>query len=98
MERYGIYRLQNAPGLFVLLQYPGVEQGETLVVAPLVPGAKVTGVDALTPEIQFAGETYLLGTHLLGAVRLKELGEQVGSALAYEYDISRALSRLFFGS
>jgi hypothetical protein len=44
------------------------------------------------------GEPYLLGTHLLASVRAAALKEEIGSLLAHEYEIQRAISRLIFGT
>jgi hypothetical protein len=44
------------------------------------------------------GEPYLLGTHLLASVRAAALKEEIGSLIAHEYDVQRAIARLFFGT
>lgn len=98
MEHLDIYHIDDTKPLVVLLQNPLVDTGDFIFAAPLYAEASARPIEVLTPLISHNEEFYLLGTHLLSAIPKRSLTRCVGSALAHEYDIARALSRLFFGN
>lgn len=82
----------------VVLQYPDMDTGDFVLAAPLYPAGSARPIEIVTPEVSLNGEAWLVGTHLLAGIRRAALGEQIGHLLPHEYEISRALSRLFFGN
>ncbi len=98
MDRYSVFRLRDQDGLFLVLQYPGLEASSTVVVAPLVPEGALLEIPILTPLIEFDGNAYLLLTYRLAAIQLSHLGPFLGTLDVYDYVFQRALARLFFGN
>lgn len=98
MEQYSVCGLKGQDGLFLILQYPGLEASSTVVVAPLIPADILPDIPALTPEIGFAGQRLRLLTYRLAAIDVRNLGPVAGRLDGQDYAISRALSRLFFGN
>ena len=82
----------------MILQYPDMELGDFIIAAPLYPVGAAKPIEIVTPEVSLSGEAYLVGTHLLAGIRKSAFKDRIGSLLAHEYEISRALSRLFFGN
>jgi hypothetical protein len=98
MDHLAIYQIDTARPLVVLLQHPLIETGDFIFAAPIYPDGSAKPLDVITPRILHNAQPYLLGTHLMSAIPVRSLSQHVGSAMAHEYDISRALSRLFFGN
>lgn len=98
MEQYSVCGLKGQEGLFLVLQYPGLEASSTVVVAPLIPADLLPEIPALTPEIEFQGQRLRLLTYRLAAIDARILGPVTGKLDGQDYAISRALSRLFFGN
>ena len=82
----------------MVLQYPDMDTGDFVLAAPLYPAGAAKPIDVVTPEVSVNDSVYLVGTHLLAGIRRDALAEPVGNLMSYEYEISRALSRLFFGN
>ena len=82
----------------VVLQYPGIDTGDFIFAAPLYPAGAAKPIDVITPSVELQGQSYLVATHLMASIRVMALKTQVGSLLSHEYDIQRALARLFFGT
>ena len=98
-ERLAVHHLSDALGnLVVVLQYPGLDIGPAVLVAPLLQDATLLHIPYVTVEIEFDGKTFLLATHQITAIPHMFIGPMAGNVLSYEYEISRALSRLFFGN
>ena len=98
MRHLAVFRAgENKPPI-VVLQYPGIDTGNYVLAAPLYPAGAAKPIDIVPPMVTLDGEAYLLGTHLLASVRASALGDEIGSLLAHEYEIQRALARLFFGN
>ena len=98
-DRLAVHHLSDAPGnMVVILQYPGLDVGPAVLVAPLLQDDDLIHIPYVTVEIGFGGGNYLLATHQVTAVPHLFIGAAAGNVLAYEYEISRALSRLFFGT
>ena len=98
MEHLGIYRIDDHRPPVVVLQYPTVDTGDFVLAAPLYPEGAAKPIEIVTPRIILEERPYLLGTHLMSGIPVVSLKARIGSARAFEYDIARALSRLFFGN
>ena len=99
MDRFAVYTLQDEPDVeVVVLSYPGVEQNGTVIVAPLVTEDGIAIVQILHPIVETPHGKRVVAIERLSAMAPRFLGNQTGSLAEYEYDISRALSRLFFGN
>jgi|GEM_PF-1492488 hypothetical protein len=99
IERYATFRLRDNPDLHVVvLSYPGLEQNGTVVVAPLLTEDSIAVVPVLHPVVETPSGRRVVVAERMSALSPKLLGEKTGSLTAYEYEISRALSRLFFGN
>jgi|CryGeyStandDraft_13_1057135.scaffolds.fasta_scaffold41108_3 hypothetical protein len=98
-ERLAVHRLSDAPNTYVaILQYPGLDVGPPVLVAPLLQSDDLIHIPFVTVEVEFLGGIYLLATHQITAIPSVYIGEPLGDLMAYEYDIARALSRIFFGN
>ena len=84
-----------APYLIVLSSHL-VLGFDDAVVAPLVNDSCAT-VGALEIEVEFAGDHLVLVVTELASMAGRNLRQRVGSLVAYEDDIRRALDRLFTG-
>ncbi|MBW8304360.1 MAG: CcdB family protein [Brevundimonas sp.] len=86
----------DAP-LICVLQSHYLEGMDTVMVAPMIRGqAQATATQVAVPTI-FDGESYLLDLALMASLERRHLQKAVGSLLDSEYDIRRALDRLFTG-
>ncbi|MGV9010068.1 CcdB family protein [Brevundimonas sp.] len=101
MRQFDVYPNPNepmrpgAPFVVVLSSHYLDDLTET-VVAPLFSGRTKT-VNKLEVAVNVDGRSLLLVLTGLAALRTRDLGRPVGSLLAYEDDIRRALDRLFTG-
>lgn len=98
MERYGVYDLADESGRVVLLQYPGLEASQLVVVAPLVPAGSIPEIPILTPAVNFEDTDMLVLITRLAAIPLSSLGKVQGTLASYDYEFQRAHQRLFFGN
>ncbi|MCA8902913.1 MAG: CcdB family protein [Hyphomonas sp.] len=98
MQRLAVFRVTGKKPPVVVLQYPDMDTGDFVLAAPLYPAGAAKPIEIITPEVSVGDTAYLVGTHLLAGIRRNALAEPLGNLIAYEYDISRALSRLFFGN
>jgi toxin CcdB len=64
------------------------------VVAPLVTDKLATSVEI---SISFESRAFVLALTELGSIWAASLRDPVGDLLSYEYEIRRALDRLFSG-
>lgn len=69
----------------------------TVVVAPLIRASAVHTASHAAVAIVFDGVDYLLDLGLIANIRQQPLRTPLGSLLAYEDEIRRALDRLFTG-
>lgn len=69
----------------------------TIVVAPIYLRAKAQLLSQLTVAIEFEGQHMLISIPELAAVSDRRLKRKLGDLLDHEYDIRRALDRLFTG-
>jgi toxin CcdB len=88
----------NADAPFVcVLQSHYLEAMDTVMVAPLLrASAKPTPTQVAVP-VAIDGDAHLLDVSLMANIERRSLGRPRGSLLAYEFDIRRALERLFTG-
>ncbi|HPF23678.1 MAG TPA: CcdB family protein [Hyphomonas sp.] len=98
MQRLAVYRLSGKKPPVVILQYPDLDTGDFVLAAPLYPAGAARPIEVITPEVSLNETAYLVGTHLLAGIRRNALIEPLGDLMPYEYEISRAISRLFFGN
>lgn len=86
----------DAP-LICILQSHYLEAIDTVMVAPLLRAkGKVTATQVAVP-VELEGEDYLLDVTLMANIERTSVGRPRGSLLSREYDIRRALDRLFTG-
>lgn len=97
MDRLTVHALKGTQRRVVVLQYPGLDTGSTLLVAPLYPAEDGLVLATVTPKVRLDDEDFLIAMHLLAAVPKQELGPAEASLAAEEYPITNALNRLFFG-
>ena len=81
----------------VELQSDLLERLAARVVAPMIPGERAVIISGLTPLVRFEGADYLLLTHQLASVPIRELQRPVGSVAVHQDAIKRALDILFLG-
>lgn len=98
MKPLEVFHIDDSRPPVVVLQYPGIGTGDFVLAAPLYSVGKAKPIDIITPEVNLSGRTYLLGTHLMAAISTLHLTQSLGDVLKDEYQIQRALQRLFFGN
>jgi hypothetical protein len=91
-----VHTLSGTDRLAVVLQYPKLDAGPALLVAPLYPAEARLELEGVTPRVEIAGKAYLVA-NLMAAVHQRDLGAKEGSLTAHEYPIANAINRLFFG-
>lgn len=97
MAGYTVHTLKGAKHPVVVLQYPGLETGASVLVAPLFPALELPELEVITPRVTVGGADYLIAVQLLAAVQKKELGPVEQSLETHEYAVANAMNRLFFG-
>lgn len=97
MAAYPVHTLAGTDRLVVVLQYPKLDTGPVLIVAPLYPAEDRLELEGITPRVEIAGKAYLVAVHLMAAVHQRDLGAKEGSLTAHEDPIANAINRLFFG-
>lgn len=74
MSSYTVHRLKASNQRVVVLQYPGLDTGSTVLVAPLFPADDLPPLEGVTPRVVVAGADYLVAVQLMAAVQRKDLG------------------------
>ena len=104
MGQFSVYRNESPHTnevypLLVDVQAELLQGLKTHAVVPLAKSDELTDFPLmyLTPNVTFAGESYLLMTPLLAGVAVTELGSHVGSIADQERVITNALTFLFEG-
>lgn len=97
MQALTVHALKGAKQKVVVLQYPGLDTGASMLVAPLFPASELPELEGVTPKVNLDGEDHLVAVQQLAAVQRKDLGPVVRALADYEYPIANAISRLFFG-
>jgi len=98
MQHLAVFNVGDRRPPIVVLQYPGIDTGDYVLAAPLYPVDAAKPIEIVTPRVELNGNAYLLGIHLMASIRKSALSNEVGSLLSYDYEIQRALSRLFSGN
>ena len=97
MGRYSVYRLRSGE-LVVDCQADLLAHLQTRIVAPLVPADDVPRpMKRLNPSFLVDGASLLLATHLVGAIHVDDIVEEVTSLTARDNDIANALDFLMIG-
>lgn len=97
MPQFDVYRMLDST-LVVDVQSDFIGVTGTRLVIPMIPPDGDAGPsDRLNPEFSFAKQTYVLATHLAGAVSTTALGPSLGSMVRHEYAIKSALDMLISG-
>lgn len=98
MARFDLYRRKNTGTLLVDCQADTLSFLASRVMAPLIAAdGSLSVVKRLQPEFEIDGGRYLLATHLLLAVPVRELGPRVGSLRDHDHTILNALDMLITG-
>jgi len=85
-------------GAYVLLSYPGMETNGTVVIAPLIAPDNIAIVETLHPIVETPTETRVIAVERLAAISPDFMVATTDTLIEYEYEIQRALSRLFYGN
>ncbi|MET0528490.1 MAG: CcdB family protein [Microvirga sp.] len=99
MAQFDVYGGFGDPdGYVVNLQTDQLDYLAVRVVAPLIPKDSAPPISRLTPVVHFQGAEYLLLSHQLAPVPVRELHRPIGSLYADQDVIKRALDFLFFNN
>lgn len=86
MARFDVHRLPEGP-LVLDIQADLLSDFKTRVVAPLLPAASAPrSLERLHPLFEVDGRDYVMASHLIATVNLRELGPPVAS-LADRHEI-----------
>jgi toxin CcdB len=96
MRQFDIVRLHDRK-LAVILQTDLLNERETRVVAPLIPGKSVKMTPKLHLNIRVARKVYILATEKMSAIDRSEIATVIGSVAERDYEIRRALDIVFSG-
>lgn len=99
MAQFDLYKgMGEGCELLLDLQDEMLDALSTRVVAPLATVDSVgPTMRTLNPQITFAGEQYVLMSHLLAAIPVSSLGKPVGSVALQRQDIVASIDLLFTG-
>jgi hypothetical protein len=97
MQALTVHALKGTTRRVVVLQYPGLDTGASVLVAPLFPASEVPDLQGVTPKSNLDGEDYLIAVQLLAAIQRKDLGPVERTLAQHEYAVANAINRLFFG-
>ncbi|MBI1253255.1 MAG: hypothetical protein GC196_02775 [Hyphomonas sp.] len=97
MQALTVHTLKGAKQKVVVLQYPGLDTGASILVAPLFRASELPELEGVTPKVNLDGEDHLVAVQQLAAVQRKDLGPVVRTLADYEYPIANAINRLCFG-
>jgi toxin CcdB len=70
---------------------------DTLIVAPLIPAELVQADNGTSIPVVFDGRSFTLDLGLLSNLEASSVGRALGSVAENDYEIRRALDRLFTG-
>jgi len=97
MQAFTVHTLKGARQKVVVLQYPALDTGASVLVAPLFSAGELPELEGVTPRVVIDGTEFLIAVQQLAAVQRKDLGPAERALAAYEYAIANAIKRLFFG-
>jgi hypothetical protein len=72
MQALTVHTLKGAKQKVVVLQYPGLDTGASILVAPVFPASELPEQEGVTPKVNLDGEDHLV------AVQRKYLGPVCG--------------------
>ena len=72
MQALTVHTLNGAKQKVVVLQYPGLDTGASILVAPLFPASELPELEGVTPKVNLDGEDHLV------ALQRKDLGPVCG--------------------
>ena len=96
MRQFDIVRLHDRQ-LAVLLQSDLLDERETRIAAPLIPGKNVKITPKLHLKVSIGRKAYVLATEKLSAIERSEISAVLGSIADRDYEIRRALDIVFSG-
>lgn len=97
MAQYDVHQMDGGT-LVVDIQAEILSGFNTRIVVPLLPREDAPApVRQLNPEVVLDGQTYVLATQYLSAVRLSELSPAIGSLKPLEHRVSLSLDLLLHG-
>ena len=97
VQALSVHTLKGTVQRVVVLQYPGLDTGASILVAPLYPASGLPELQGVTPRVNLDGEDHLIAVQLLAAVQRKDLGPVEQTLAVHEYAVANAINRLFFG-
>jgi toxin CcdB len=90
-------RSRRIAPLVVIVQSHLLDNLPTVIVAPLLRSAERPAFTQVGLSVTFNGEDYTCSLAELSATDVHRLSRPLGSLRDYEYEIRRALDRLFTG-
>ncbi|GAB5458456.1 MAG: hypothetical protein Hens3KO_14860 [Henriciella sp.] len=98
-NRLAVHRaIDDSERIFVILQYPGLDTGPSVLAAPLFRQGELPPLPPVTVDVVLQDVDYLVAIQQASAFPTALVGPEIGDLQAYDYDFQRALSRLFFGN
>lgn len=98
MARFDVYRLKDGETLVVDLQATVLDNLQHRVVAPLIPlETAFKPLSRLNPKIVLENKAYILAIHLIAAIPLQEIAENIGNISQLHDEIVKATDFLFQG-
>ena len=105
MRRFHAYELRSAKGrasypLVLNVQGELVDDLRTRVVVPLAPAAGFKGkvINRLMPLLEIEGESWVMLTAQLGAIRVQDMGLEVANLSDKRFTIIAAIDVLLSGA
>lgn len=101
MRQFDVYEnpvasMREARPYMVVLSSHLLPDLTAVLVAPLIE-VRAASLPELSLPIDFGGKTYVLVTLDMAAIASRSLSRKAGDLIDHEYDIRRALDRLFTG-
>lgn len=90
-------RAGSTVDLAVVLQDDTLSYLSTRIVAPLVLGDRVEGVERATPAVEVDGKRYAVAMNLITTIPARNLGSVVCSLSGEERALKNAINTVFFG-
>jgi toxin CcdB len=96
MNQFDVCQLRGGE-IVLILQHDTFSGFQTRMVAPLVARTAKNLATTLNPLLRFSRKDWVLATHLMAAVKVSAMTDRLGTLVAEEYKIKRALDQLFHG-
>lgn len=102
IRQFEVYPTPDSPSdsdapFVCILQSHFLDAMDTVMVAPLLRATAQPTATQVTVPVKIDGDRHLLDVSLMANIERRSLGRPRGSLLEFEYDIRRALDRLFTG-